>query len=153
MKIVQTTFRDGRLMEERTWQKFVIIPKGNRGFRVIGLVEVLWKALPGVINQRVGVAVQFHGILHGFWVGRVIGTTSLKANLFQQITGMRDEVLYEVFINLQKVYDTLERELYMDILVGYEFGLRMERILRHYWGHLSMVDRAGRYYRTLFKGH
>ena len=82
-----------------------------------------------------------------------MGNTSLKAMLFQQKMRMREEVLYEVFINPQKVYDTLDREWCMYILVGYGVGSQMERILRHYWDHLSMVARTGSYYRTLLKGH
>ena len=66
---------------------------------------------------------------------------------------IREEVLYELFLDLRKTYDALDRRICMEILVGYEVGPRMDRILRHYWGHLSMVARAGRYGRTLFKGH
>ena len=47
----------------------------------------------------------------------------------------------------------LERERIMDILVGYGFGPRAERILRFYWENISMVARAGLYYGALFKGH
>ena len=82
-----------------------------------------------------------------------MGTAYIKAKLFKQMTGMREEVLYELFINLWKVYETLDREWCMEIILGYVVGLRMERILRHYWDHLSMVAGAGRCYRTLFKGH
>ena len=41
----------------------------------------------------------------------------------------------------------------MDILVGYGFGPLIERILQHYWYHLSIVARSGRYSGTLFKVH
>ena len=58
-----------------------------------------------------------------------MGTTSLKSKLFQQKTGMREEVLYEVFINLWEVYDTLDREWCIEIIVGYGVGSQMERIL------------------------
>ena len=78
-------------------------PKGNMYFRGIGLVEVLWKALMGVINRLIWAPVQFKGILHGFWADRVMRTASLKAKLFQKITGIREDVLYEVFINIRKV--------------------------------------------------
>ena len=36
----------------------------------------------------------------------------------------------------------------MEILVGYEVLLQTERILRYYWDHISMVNRAGHYYGT-----
>ena len=41
----------------------------------------------------------------------------------------------------------------MDILVRYGVKPQMKRILQHYWDHLSMVDRAGRYYGTPLKVH
>ena len=41
----------------------------------------------------------------------------------------------------------------MEIIVGYVIVPQMERILRYYWNHLSMVERVGRYYVTPFKGH
>ena len=69
-------------------------------------------------------AVQFHGILHGFWVGRGMGTASLEAKVLHQLMGMREEVLYEVFPDLWKVYDTLDRYWCMYIIVGYGVGLR-----------------------------
>ena len=83
MDILQTVFREGRLPTECMWQTVVIITKGNREFRGIELVEVLCKVLLGVINQRIGAAVQFHDVIHGFRVVRGTGTTSLKAKLLQ----------------------------------------------------------------------
>ena len=44
----------------------VILTKGNGGFRGIGIVEVLRKALYGGVNWRIGAAVQFHDVIHGF---------------------------------------------------------------------------------------
>ena len=72
-----------------------------------------------------------------------MGTASLETKLLQQLTDMREEVLYKVFLNLRKAYDELDRERCMEILVGYGVGPRTERILRQYWDHLSMVARAG----------
>ena len=48
--LVQTVFQDGLLPAECTCQTVVLLPKGNGDFRGIGLVEVLWKAVSGVIN-------------------------------------------------------------------------------------------------------
>ena len=39
----------------------------------------------------------------------------------------------------------------MEILVGYGVVPRMERIICHYWDHLSMVTQSGHCYRAPFK--
>ena len=51
------------------------------------------------------------------------------------------------------LYDVLDRERCMEIIVGYGVSPLTERILQHYWDHISMVDRVGHYYGTPFKGH
>ena len=38
-------------------------------------------------------------------------------------------------------------------MVGYGIVPQMERILQYYWKNLYMVERSGRYYGTLLKGH
>ena len=48
--LVQMTFREGRLAEEAVWQAVVLIPKGGKYYRGIGLVEVMWKVLAENLN-------------------------------------------------------------------------------------------------------
>ena len=38
---------------------------------------------------------------------------------------MREDVLYKLFLNLQNSYDTLDRELCLEILV--EYGIRLRK--------------------------
>ena len=52
--ILQTYFWGFRLPTELTWKVVVLITQGNGEFRGIGLIELLWKALLGVINWRIG---------------------------------------------------------------------------------------------------
>ena len=63
-------------------------------------MEVICKPFLGVINWRVGVAVQFHDVLHVFLLGRGTGTASLEAKLLQQMMEMREEFLYGAFLDL-----------------------------------------------------
>ena len=64
----------------------VMIPNGEgTDFRGGGLVEVLWKAISGIINRRLSSSIQFHDAMHGFCAGRGIGTATLEANLLQQL--------------------------------------------------------------------
>ena len=153
MDIIQKEFRDNRLTEECTQKMVVLIPKGNWEFREIGLVELIRKALLGVVNRRIGVAVQFHDMLHGFRDGQGKGNVYLESNLIYQITAMREEVLYEVLLDLRKAYDALYRERCMEIMAGYRIGLQTERIIKFYWEDLPIVEIAGQYYGAPFKGH
>ena len=116
--MIQYAFREGRIPVECKWQTLVLIPKGNDEFCGIRLMEVIWKAVLGVVNFWIGAAVDFHVTLHSFRAGRGTGTASLEVNIIQQLMAMREEVLYEVFLDLQKSYDALEQEYCMEILVG-----------------------------------
>ena len=52
MDLVQTAFREGELAEEAKWQAVFLIPKGKKGYRGTGLVEVMWKVVAAIINYR-----------------------------------------------------------------------------------------------------
>ena len=71
-----------------------------------------------------------------------MGTAALKAKLIQQLMAMREAVLFEVFLDLQKSYDALYCDRFLEILAVYWVGPRTIRILQTYWDRLTMVDRA-----------
>ena len=50
--LIQAAFRKGHLAEECACQTIIVIPKGNGDFCYIGLVEVLWKTVTGVLDRR-----------------------------------------------------------------------------------------------------
>ena len=81
-----------------------------------------------------------------------MGNASLEVNIIQQMTDIREEVLYEVFLDLWKAYGALYTDRYFEVLVGYGIRPRSEISLLLYWENLLMVDWAGRYYLTQFKG-
>ena len=87
-----------------------MIPKGGgTDFRGIGLVEVLRKAISGIINQRISSSIQFHYSLHGFHAGRGTGTTTLEAKLLLNIISVRETVLHVIFLDMRKAYYALDR--------------------------------------------
>ena len=104
------------------------------------------------MNFRIGAAVDFYDMLHGFRSGRGTGTPSLESNLLHQITIIREEVLCEVFLDLRKAYRSLERERRMEIPVGYSIRPRTERLLHLDWDHLQMVAQTGQYNGSPFRG-
>ena len=92
--VVQVSFRDGTLADDSTRHTVVFITKRYSGdFRGIGLVEMLWKTVTGILNQQLTVAITFYDVLYGFQAGRGVGTSDLETKLIQQLTDMRDAVL------------------------------------------------------------
>ena len=81
--MVQTDFRDVYLAEEATWQAVVLITKGKKDYRGIGLVEVMWKVVAAILNRRFTSSITYHDSLHGFRAGRGTGTATLEAKLLQ----------------------------------------------------------------------
>ena len=51
--LVQTAFRDCILSTYCTWKMAVILKRGNGDFRGIGLVEVLWNTISGMITRHI----------------------------------------------------------------------------------------------------
>ena len=49
--------------------------------------------------------------MYGFWAGHGTGTAALEAKMLQQITTMREAVLFEVLLNLKKAYYALDWDI------------------------------------------
>ena len=122
----------------------VLIPIGGKKYHVIGLVEVVWKAVAVIFNRRFTAFITYHNSLHGLREGCGTDTTTIEVKLIHQLMAMREEVLHTIFLDLHKAYNTLNRSRCLDILEGYEVGPRSLRRLCRYWGRLHMVARKGR---------
>ena len=151
--IAKSVFRDGMLAEEFTWKTFVLITKGKRDFRGVLLAKFLWKVVAILLKRRLMSDIMFHDVLHGFRAGRGTGTATLEAKLLQQLTYMKEAVLFNVLLGLQKEHDALDWYIKLEILVDYGVSPRMIRLLQTYWERLTMVARAGGYFGRPFKGH
>ena len=105
-----------------------------------------------IINLPLPASIAFHNIFHGFQAGRGTGTASPVTKLVHQLTSMREEFLYAIFLDLHKAYDALDRNICLDILEGYVMGPQDRLILCAYWDRLWMVDITGEYYGAAFQG-
>ena len=65
---------------------------------------------------------------------------------------MRDQVLYVIFLELNKAYGALDRDRCLETLEGYGMGPQARCILQIYWDCLRIVAQAGGYYRAAFQG-
>ena len=66
-------------MEEATWKGVVLITKGEKDYRDIGLVEAMWKVVAAILNHRLTASINFHNFLHGFRAGCGTVNSTLKA--------------------------------------------------------------------------
>ena len=122
MDLVQSAFREGKLAEEATWQAVVLIPKGKKDCRLIGLVEVMWKVVAEILNIWITASTTYHDFLRGFRIGRGTGTATLEAKLLQKLVALRGEVLHVIFLDLHMAYGAFDRSRCLKILEGYSLG-------------------------------
>ena len=85
-------------------------------------MEGVWKVVAAILNRRFTASITYHAFLHGFWAGCGTGTATLKAKLFHNISALREEVLYVIFLDLHKAYNTLDRSRCLVILDSYCVG-------------------------------
>ena len=69
----------------------------------------LWKLEASLLNRWLMAAITYHDALHGFWEGQSVGNAALEAKLLQQLTAVRDAVIFEVFLDLQKAYNNFDQ--------------------------------------------
>ena len=86
----------------------VPIPKRKREYQGIGLVEVSLKVCAAVVIFRLKQGVVLHNALHRFREGHRMGTSTLEANMDQQLSGITHEPLLQFFIYVRKAYDSLD---------------------------------------------
>ena len=134
--ITQAAIFVGHLAEDCTCHTVVLIPKGNKNFQGINLVDTLWKKMTRIINHQLMVVIQLHDTLRSFCNGRVTGIASLGDKLIKNIMDMMEEILYEIFLDLQKAYAILERRSCLDIITAYGVGSQDPRIFWRYWDRL-----------------
>ena len=101
-----------------------MILKGVGDYHVIGLVDFVCNVVTVILNFCFATSITYHDSLHGFWSYCGMGTAFLDIKLLQKVMYMREEVLYMIFLDLNKLYYALERSRLLEILKGYGVGPR-----------------------------
>ena len=78
-------------------------------------------------------------------------TNYTKAKLIQQLMDTRNDVLYDIFLNLQKEFDASDRDSSLEIIEGGVVVPCSLRLLKQYCDCLTMMERSGVYYGFPFK--
>ena len=71
----------------------VLIHKVKEGYCGIGIVEVLWKLVVGIIIFWHTASISYPGLLYTFRAGCGIGTASVEVKLLQKLVAIREDVL------------------------------------------------------------
>jgi Reverse transcriptase (RNA-dependent DNA polymerase) len=99
-----------------------------------------------IIKERMSRTIQFDDMLHAFRPGRGTGTAILEARLHLDRSIQKGKMLSQVFLDLSKAYDTLDRDRTILLLLAYGVGPRSLRLLQNFWDNLQLVPKQGGYY-------
>ena len=68
-----------------------------------------------------------------------------------QLAVLCHEYILQVFLDVQKSYDSLERGRHMDILRVYGLVPNLQRLLKRLWDDQVVVPKAGKLFGVLFR--
>jgi len=150
--IVQTAFSTGHIPQALNVAILVLLKKpcGNE-FRGIGLLETVWKLISTIIDRRMKAAVEFDDSVHGFRQKRGTGTAILRNKLRMQAASANHATLKQLYLDMKKAYDTLDRSRTLLILEAYGVGPNTLRIIQTFWERHTVVPRASGYHGRAFK--
>ena len=125
----------------------VIIPKDDQGgVRGIGLLEVIHKLISQIINLRMIRTINFCDEVHGFRRKRGTFTAIGETKIDMQVATCQSDTLYQVFVDLSKAYDSIDRERVLKLLKHYGMGPRLCACIEKVWDELVFVLRQSQFY-------
>ena len=77
---------------------------------------------------------------------------TFEEKLLRKISGLSQEVLYEIFMDIHKAYDAQDREQTLKIVEGYGLGHHVLRLMAWYLEKEIMAERASGYYGASLQG-
>ena len=104
-----------------------------------------------VVNCWLKRGIILNDNLHGFREGRGMGTATLESKLARQISGISHKPIFQVFIEVQKAYDSLDRGEYLGVLRKYGMAQNLDRLLNSYWYHQRIVPKTSKFLGKYFR--
>ncbi len=86
---------------------------------------------------------KFHDSLHGGLAKRGTGTATIEVKLHQSLAWRDQCLLYQIYLDLKKAYNTLDRERTLNILAAYGVGPKILALQKYFWDTAKLVCRAG----------
>jgi hypothetical protein len=128
----------------------VSIPKGGGEHWGISLLEPIWKVLEKVMDLRLE-AIVLCDSLYRCLASRGTGTGMIEAKLVQQLAHLEQMPFFGIFIDLRKVFDSMDLGRCLEILALHVAGLQMLRLIHNFWDTETNVCRAKGSYGRPFK--
>ena len=145
--IIQRCIFEGDIPQAFFYGVLVIIPKGDSGdVRGIGLLEVIHKLIPQIINLRMANSIQFLEEVHGFRRGRGTFTAIGETKLRLQMAVNNSETTYQVYLDLKKAYDSIDRKRVIHIMKKYGVGPNICRYVQTVWDNQFFLLRQNGFY-------
>ena len=69
------------------------------------------------------------------------GLVIMKRNLAKELASVEQDLLFLVFLDIQKLYDNLDHERLLNTLEGYGVGPKIRDILEEFWYRNKVVNR------------
>ncbi len=140
--MIQAIWDRGEIPIQMSWMVVNLLPKGEGNFRGIELLNPCWKVVEKIMVHWLG-TIDFHPCLHGGMPKQGMGMATIEAKLAQQLAWVEQKPLFQVFVDLCKAYDHLNRAKCLEIMTGYGVGPKLLRLQEKFWDQAEMVCCAG----------
>jgi hypothetical protein len=147
--MIQVIWDRGEIPMQMSWMVVVCCQRAEGTSKGIKLLNPCWKIMEKIMVRRMG-TIDFHPCLHGGMPKRGTGTATIEAKLAQQLAWVEQEPLYQVFVDLCKAYDHLNRAKCIEIMTGYGVGSKLLYLQEKFWEQAEMVGCAGGSFGKLF---
>lgn len=130
----------------------VLFPKGDAGqHHGIGLMNTIWKIVTGVLSRRINHAVSFHHCVHEFIPEKGTSTAILEVKLMNTLAAQMHGTVYQVFLDVSKVYDSVSRKRLLELMENYGIGEKMRTLMANFWEKQKLVIKQGHYFSSEFR--
>jgi hypothetical protein len=142
VKMMEAIWEQGSVPKQMRWEIIILLPKRGGGYHGIGLLEPFWKVVEKFMVAGLA-PIKFHDGLHSRLLGWGMGTAKIEAKLAQSLAWGDQCPLYQIYVDLKKTYNALDREQTLNILAAYGVGPRMLRLQKHFLDTAQLVCRTG----------
>ena len=103
-----------------------------------------------LIDTRLRDSLQFHDVLHKLRSGRGTGMAIMELKLIQELASVDHGPHFMEFLDLEKAYNTVDKDHLIQTLEGYRVGPHMCGLLETFCPHKQVVPIQNGYHGPVF---